>query len=160
MRKYVAVMLIVFLHFFFLSCVSFQIDSKSFMAENSHFRKTDVFFLEPIVITSYNFMEDEAVRYIMDKKLAFALSSSEKIRMTEDKGKGEYIITPELIIKNYEVRYDDRNYYFLSIKVFSEESIVCYFTYEYNGTSSIFDGKVQNIMIEKFLNDFIKNITE
>ena len=105
-------------------------------------------------------MEDEAVRYIMDKKLAFALSSSEKIRMTDYKGKGEYIITPELIIKNYEVRYDDRNYYFLSIKVFSEENIVCYFTYEYNGTSSIFDGKVQNIMIEKFLNDFIKNITE
>jgi hypothetical protein len=149
---------------FVVSCVSFQVTSKSYTEDTFSFSKKDTFYLEPISVTSYNFLENEEIGYILDKKLSFAMSSSPGIDVREELENTDFTIRPELIIKSYEVKYTEKNYYYLSIKILSnaepEGTPASHFTYEYNGASSIFDSNVQNLMIEKFIDDFTKSINK
>jgi hypothetical protein len=107
-------------------------------------------------------LENEEIGYILDRKLSFAMSSNPGINFNENPEKSDFTIAPELIIKSYEVKYTERNYYYLSIKIFANirpaVNPVSQFIYEYNGASSIFDSKVQNLMIDKFIDDFTKSI--
>jgi hypothetical protein len=149
---------------FTVSCVSFQVTSKSYTEDNFSLSKKDTFYLEPVNVTSYNFLENEEIGYILDRKLSFAMSSAPGININGEPENTDFTIRPELIIKSYEVKYTERNYYYLSIKILSnaepELNPVCHFTYEYNGASSIFDSSVQNLMIDKFIDDFTKTINK
>jgi hypothetical protein len=141
-----------------ISCVSLRITTEGYVAENKTFNDDAIFYLEPITVTSSDIFELKEIGYIMDKKLGFALASSDAatsvLARHGSKEGADFIIKPELIIKNYEVKYKERNYYNLSVKIQSGQHIVCHFHYEYNGTASIFDGKVQNALIKKFIDDF------
>jgi hypothetical protein len=164
MNRYILTAPVFFALVFSVSCVSFQVTSKSYTGDNFSFSEKDTFYLEPVTVTSFNFIEDEEIGYILDKKLYFAMSSSPAIRMREKPEDADFTVRPELIIKSYEVKYTERNYYYLSIKVFSNlgpsGGSVSHFTYEYNGASSIFDSKVQNLMIGKFIDDFTKSVNK
>jgi len=148
--------------FFITSCVSFQVTSKNFTEDDFSFSKKDTFYLEPVKVTSYDFLENEEIGYILDRKLSFAVSSNPVVNYNEKPEKSDYIIFPELIIKSYEVKYTERNYYYLSIKISANSrpaaNPVSQFTYEYNGAASIFDSNVQNSIIDKFIDDFTKSI--
>jgi len=158
MRKYSLLILTIFIQFFFISCASLQVVSSDFTENNFIFDRSETFFINPIKITSYNFIEDDDICYIMDEKLRFALVRDKKVNINDEKKRSDYVILPELIIKSYQERYNEKNYYLFSIKILSEDMVVCQFNYEYNGTSSIFNGKIQSIMIKKFINDFTKII--
>ena len=161
LNRYVLAACITSVLLFMVSCVSFQVTSKSYIEDNFRFNKTDTFYLEPVKVTSYDFLENEEIGNILDRKLSFAMSGSPGIGIHETQEKADFKILPELIIKSYEVKYTERNYYYMSIKIFpnagSEMNPVSHFTYEYNGASSIFDSNVQNLMIDKFIKDFSKS---
>lgn len=141
------------------SCVSMQLVSNVYVNKEFTFTKRETFFLEPVSISSYNFLEEEEIGYIMDQKLAFALNSSERVTLTETKAESDYTIAPELIVKVYEEKYNKRNYYLLIVRVISREKTVCQFNYEYNGTAHIFDARLQNTMVEKLLKELAKSFT-
>ncbi len=134
------------------TCVSSQIVSKGFVDESVKVRATDTFSLKPLEVTSYNFFEKAELGYILEKKLLLALSSNPRIRQEE---RATYSIEPELVVKTYEEKYTRRNYYLLNVRVTHGERTVCHFSYEYNGSSSIFDGKIQNAMIDRFVKDLV-----
>ncbi len=162
MNRRIFIVLILFVLFFIVSCVSFQVTSKNYIEDDFSFSEKDTFYLEPVKVTSYDFLESEEIGYILDRKLSFAMSSNPVININEKPEKSDFTIFPELIIKSYEVKYTERNYYYLDIKILANirpaGSPVSQFTYEYNGTSSIFDSNVQNFMIDKFIDDFTKSI--
>lgn len=162
MNRHIFIVLILFVLFFIVSCVSFQVTSKNYTEDDFSFSKKDTFYLEPVKVTSYDFLENEEIGYILDRKLSFAMSSNPGINLNEKPEKSDFIIFPELIIKSYEVKYTERNYYYLSIRILANirpaGNPVSQFTYEYNGASSIFDSNVQNFMIDKFIGDFTKSI--
>ena len=162
MNRRFCIVLILFVPFFITSCVSFQITSKNFTGDDFSFGNKDTFYLEPVKVTSYDFLENEEIGYILDRKLSFAVSSNPVINYSEKPEKSDFIISPELIIKSYEVKYTERNYYYLSLRILSNSrpaaDPVSQFTYEYNGASSIFDSNVQNLIIDKFIDDFTKAI--
>jgi hypothetical protein len=149
------ILLISILHFSLFSCISFHIVSRGYMEDNIVIDKRSGFYLEPIKVTSFNFKNDDEIAFIMDKKLVFAINSNH-IGLAKEKDKSDYIILPELIINSYEEKYNQINYYYFSIKIISSERTLCHFSYEYNGMDSIFDGKVQNIMIKKCIDDLLK----
>ena len=156
------IVLILFALIFIVSCVSFQITSKNYIEDDFSFMGKATFYLEPVKVTSYDFLENEEIGYILDRKLSFAMASNPAININEKIEKSDFTIFPELIIKSYEVKYTERNYYYLSIKILAnirpDGDLVSQFTYEYNGASSIFDSNVQNSMIDKFIDDFTKSI--
>lgn len=158
MRKYRIAILGLVIQFSLISCVTLNITSKSFVSKGLAFKKRDSFFLESIKITSYNFFENDEIRYIMDRKLQFALLNNKEVSLGEERRKADYIIVPELIIKNYQKRYDEKGYYMMSVKIYSRKGLLCQFNYEYNGTLSIFDRVIQDAMIKGFLRDFTRNI--
>jgi len=154
MKKSRLVLFMLPILFFLVSCASIP----SFVAQNASFSQGDVIYLEPITVISFHFFQDEDIRCIMDKKLAIALSGIEQIILCSNREDADYFIVPELIIKSYQQKYDERNYYLLSISVLSTESKICQFNYEHNGKTSLFNSRVQNRMVKKLLNDFQKLI--
>lgn len=140
----------------FSSCVSLQIITKAVFDHNRPAGE-NTFFLKPLEVTAYNFYEKEEVSYILEKKLYLTLSSIKGIKLVGKEA--NYQIEPELLIKGYEEKYERKNYYLLNVRIREGNSNVALFSYEYNGSLSIFDGRVQNAMIDKFikdLEDFIK----
>ncbi len=151
---------VVFISIFLLasSCVSSLITSKNYEDNNRANKRLQSFYLRSITITAFNFFEDEEIGYIMNKKLDFALRNVEDLIFKEVEAKNGYSIEPELVIKTFEEKYRKRNYYLLNVRVLHEGGTVLQYAYEYNGTASIFDGRIQNALIGKFIHDIKKYI--
>jgi hypothetical protein len=139
------------------SCTSLNVRSKGYLAEGESLPRDASFVLGDIKVISYNFLEKEEIGYIMAQKLSFSLAGSRKLRFHLSHQPGDYILDPELIIKVYEERYATRNYYLLTVRVMQEERVIGHFTYEYNGSSSVFDAQVQNSMVKSFVDDLSKS---
>jgi hypothetical protein len=139
------------------SCVSSRIISKSHEDKNQPQKPIESFYLKPIIVTAFNFFEDGEIGYIMDKKLDFALRNIEGMTFKKSADQRDYSIEPELIIKTFEEKYRVKNYYLLNVRVLLDERIIFQYTYEYNGPASIFDGRVQSAMIERFIRDIKKH---
>ena len=112
--------------------------------------------LMPFAVTSFDIGGAEEIRAIMDRKMAVALLSRAEITVREPGEDCRVALYPELIVKRYQQRYAERYYYLMSVSVRSAGELVGRYTYEYNGTSSIFDGRVQTSLIERFVDDFAR----
>ena len=134
MNRYLLTVPVLFVLLFFVSCVSLQVNSRRYTEDNFSFSKDDVFYLDQVRVTSYNFPENDEIGYILDRKLSFALSSSQGISINAEPENADFTIRPELIIKSYEVKYTEKNYFY--------------------------DSKIQNLMIDKFIDDFKKSINK
>lgn len=148
--KVFVIVILILLSAFFSSCVSSQIVVRGFVDENRSAGQ-NTFFLKPLEVIAYNFYEKEEATFILEKKLFLALSSKEGLKLVGKEA--NYHIEPELLIKSYEEKYDRRNYYLLNLKIMEGDRSVGLFSYEYNGSLSIFDSRVQNGMIERFIKD-------
>lgn len=156
---YPGYMLLVFSAFVLINgCVSSRIVSYGFGDKNRPQQPVEMFYLKHVIVTAFNFYEDEEIGYIMDKKMNLALRCVDGITLKKSAGRRVYSIEPELIVKTYEEKYRVRSYYLLSVRVLFDERIVYQFSYEYNGPASIFDGRVQSALIGKFIRD-IKTLT-
>jgi hypothetical protein len=113
-------------------------------------------YLESFSITSYDFTGEEEIRAIMDRKLAVALYSGNGLSVGGSGEESDLVLVPELIVKRYQQRYTERFYYLMSVKVMRAGTLAGQYNYEYNGASSIFDGKVQTSLISRFVDDFAK----
>jgi len=140
------------------SCVSSRIISESYEDKKQIYKSAESFYLKPVEITAFNFFEDEEIGYIMNKKLEFALINVEGLTFNESAEKSVYTIQPELVIKAFEEKYRMKNYYLLNTCVLLDGRTVLQYAYEYNGTASIFDGRLQNALIGKFIRDIKKYI--
>jgi hypothetical protein len=144
---------------FLVSCVSSQVSEKLYTREELQAGRAASFSLEPFSITSYDFAGEEEIRAIMDRKIVVALMSEPDLSVVEQKDSSGPILFPELIVKHYQQRYVERYYFLLSVKVMRAGELLSQYTYEYNGTSSIFDGKVQTALIKRFVDDFARHAT-
>jgi hypothetical protein len=140
----------------FASCVSPRVTERLYTAPGAREGKDISVYLEPFSITSYDFTGEDEIRAIMDRKMAVAVMSESGFFVDEHRERSDVILIPELIIKRYQQRYTERNYYLLSVKITSAGELIGQFTYEYNGTYSIFDGRVQTSLIKRFVDDFAK----
>ena len=152
----VVVLILLLVSYSMFSCTSLKVRSKGYLAEEEGLPHDASFVLGDIKVTSYNFLEEEEIGYIMAQKLSFSLAGSRELRFHRSHQPGDYILDPELIIKVYEERYATRNYYLLTVRIMQEERVIGHFTYEYNGSSSVFDAQVQNSMVKRFLGDLSK----
>ncbi|MFW6139289.1 MAG: hypothetical protein ACOC7U_08960 [Spirochaetota bacterium] len=147
----------VILIFVFSSCVSFNITSRAYTQKGFSLKKTERLFLEPMIITSYNFMDEQEIAYILNKKLHLALLES-GLSLCSDKKSADMVIHTELIIKPYQQEYQDKNYYLLAVRCVSMKNKMWESIYEYNGSASIFNSRVQNALFSQFIKDFSKLI--
>jgi len=141
---------------FVSSCVSSRIISKVYEDKHKVYKPGESFYLKTVTVTAFNFFEGEEIGYIINKKMEFAFKNVDGLIFNESAEKNVYIVEPELVIKPFEEKYRMKNYYLLNIRVLHDGRNVLQYAYEYNGTASIFDGRVQNALIGRFIRD-IKN---
>jgi len=158
-RSFFMIILLMFFQFFIFSCAYFQVSSQGFSQKNLGFNPEETFYLEPIKIVCFNFIDDEQIAYIMNRKIEFALKGKKHLSLVEKRDRADYSIEPELILKTYQQTYRDKNYYLLLVRIYREKAIVFQYNYEYNGNVSIFDAKIQNLLLKNFLQDFSRCIS-
>jgi hypothetical protein len=135
-------------------CVSTRIKERSLVDEGFAVSGEESFYLAPLQVIAFEFHEKKEIRTILNKKLRFEFSSLEGVRLHRNSDEARYLIIPELIVKRYEKRYEQRYYYRLGVSVISGGQSRARFSYEYSGKLSIFEIKVQNLMLKKLTRDF------
>lgn len=150
-----------------LSCSSARFITRSSGAPGAAVSGSDRFFLERMQVTAFGFTEARDIGYILDGKLRLAFLQMERARFVSTREEADYLIVPELIVKQYRSYYRERFYCQLLVRVAGREQAagrgmpsaaepfgVLWGSYEYSGGLSIFEVKVQNALLEKLVGDF------
>ncbi len=156
LKRYIIIITLLFISVMMFSCASFNIRSEEFLNEHVKNRENKSFYITPIKVTSSGFYEDEEIAYIIDKKLSFSLKRIGDISIHSEKMSNDLLIIPELIIKRFESNYMEKGFYMIILKVFSYDKQEAEFRCQYNGSLSIFDAEVQDVMIKRLMNRFKK----
>ncbi len=159
MKKVIFIVVLIPVMFLILSCVSFNVKSQSIIAKSAAIKYKASFYVQPVKVTAFNFYKDEEIAYIMNKKLRFSLRQIDGLTFHHKKKRGDLVVIPEIVIKRFESGYSYKGFYMIILKVLSGNSSgneEAEFRCQYNGTLSIFDADVQDVLIKKLVAGFKK----
>ena len=138
-----------------VSCTSVKVISHGSVRETVSIQAGAV-FIKPVRVVSFDTVAGKGIGLIMDRKLHLNMLEVGRVVVTEHEEDRGIFIVPELIVKGYEKNYRQRYYYLLHIEVSQNGSMAGSFHYEYNGTASLFESRMQNVLVRRFMRDLKK----
>jgi len=135
-----------------VSCTSVRVTSHGLQRQTVSLDE-DVILLKQINVIDFDGVRGDDIGLVMDRKLRLNLLRLGEVSRPEMAADRGVCIVPELIVREYEKNFKQRYYYLLHVEVMRAGSMAGSFHYEYNGTASLFNSRLQNALIRKFMKD-------
>ncbi len=148
----------IFIILFFYSCVSLSIVKSGF--SNETILIGSKIACNDLSVISLSFQDSDDLKQIFTRKLNYELQKQKKLVLIDSIENADYYLVPEIVIKKFTENFQDYYYYSFSVEVMKSQTKIAHFVYDYTGTMSIFNDKLMRSMIENFVHDLLKMVSD